>query len=220
MESAARLLLFLPVLLFSVVVHEYAHARVALEQGDTTAAMLGRLTLNPLVHLDLLGSLLVPVALWFLPGGFIFGWARPVPINSRNFRNYRRGDILVSVAGVGANFLLAAVCVVLLIAFVHLTRAWPEAAGVLEPLRLMARFGLFFNLLLGVFNLVPVPPLDGSHLLYHLLPPRLGARYRKLGRYSPVLLLAVLFFPGLLSAALLPVDALMWIADRVIGALT
>ncbi|MFQ5889333.1 MAG: site-2 protease family protein [Gemmatimonadota bacterium] len=219
MDSVAQLVLVLPVLLISVVAHEYAHARVALWQGDHTAAMLGRVTLNPLVHIDPVGTFLVPVVLWLLPGGFIFGWARPVPINSRNFRDYRRGDLLVSAAGVAANFALAVACTLLLVVLTHLGRAWSSGTGAIEPLFLMARFGLFFNLLLGVFNLIPVPPLDGSHLLYHLLPPHLGARYRELGRYSAVLLLAVLVFPGLLTAILLPVDLLMGLAEAVIGLL-
>ena len=90
-----QLLIMLPVLIFSIVLHEVAHGWVARQQGDNTAAMLGRLTLNPIPHIDPVGSLLVPAMLSLLPGGLIFGWAKPVPINPRNFRNYKRGDILV-----------------------------------------------------------------------------------------------------------------------------
>jgi Zn-dependent protease len=213
--SVSDILLYAPVLLLSVVIHEYAHARVALAQGDDTALMLGRVTMNPLRHIDPVGTVLVPLGLWAMQAGFIFGWARPVPVNSRKFENYRRGDILVSVAGVAANFALAVAC---LLAVVVLLRVQGAAGGsaVLDSLLRMARFGILFNLILGVFNLVPVPPLDGSHLLYHLLPPSLGARYRALSRYSFLFLAAVLFVPGLLDAIFYPVGVLMGAADRVI----
>ena len=95
-----ELLLIVPILLFSVVVHEVAHAWQALREGDTTARDLGRITLNPIPHLDPVGSLLVPLLLYFLPGDFLFGWAKPVPVNPRNYRNYRAGDIRVSLAGI------------------------------------------------------------------------------------------------------------------------
>jgi len=218
MERYGQLLLFFPVLLFSVVVHEYAHARVALSQGDRTAAMLGRITLNPIPHIDLLGSIIVPIVLWLSPGGFLIGWAKPVPVNPRNFRNYRRGDILVSAAGVAANFALAVVFTLMVVVINRLVGVVGES--VLEPLKLlryMAAFGIYINLLLGVFNLFPVPPLDGSHLLYHMLPPRLGARYREFGRFGIGILFLFLLVPGLLSVLLRPVDLLMGVSAAVIG---
>jgi len=209
MNDFSTLVLVLPVLVLSVVLHEWAHARVAVWQGDPTPAMLGRLTLNPIPHIDPIGSILVPVVLWLLPGGFLFGWARPVPINSRNFRDYRKGDILVSLAGVTVNFLLALGFVLVFAGASHLVRLGGEGVGgVAVNLARMARYGIFINLILGVFNLVPVPPLDGSHVLYHFLPPDLGARYRELGRYSLVLLAVVMFFPGILSVILYPVHFL------------
>ncbi len=220
MESVGELLVYVPMLLLSVTVHEYAHARVALSQGDDTALMLGRVTMNPLRHIDPIGTVLVPLGLWAMRAGFLFGWARPVPVNSRKFDNYRRGDILVSLAGVAANFALAAVCTLAVVALTWGMRASGDALtapiGVLID---MARFGIFFNLILGVFNLVPVPPLDGSHVLYHLLPPQLGARFRELGRYSFVFLAAILFVPGLLDAIFYPVSVLMQLANGVIDLL-
>jgi len=176
--STSDILLFAPILLLSVVIHEYAHARVALAQGDNTAQLLGRVTLNPLRHIDPIGTVLVPLGLWAMQAGFLFGCARAVPINPQNFKNYRRGDILVSIAGVAANFALAIVCTLATIVLLRIQDA-TGASAVITALVRMARFGIFFNLILGVFNLVPLPPLDGSHVLYHLLPPRLGARYRE-----------------------------------------
>ncbi|HKK08678.1 MAG TPA: site-2 protease family protein [Gemmatimonadota bacterium] len=209
MNDFSTLILILPVLLLSVILHEWAHARVAVWQGDPTPAMLGRLTLNPLPHIDPIGSVLVPVVLWLLPGSFLFGWAKPVPVNSRNFKNYRKGDILVSLAGVTVNFLLALAFVLVFALLSHVLRwAGGPVADWAVMLRGMARYGIFINLILGVFNLIPVPPLDGSHVLYHFLPPDLGARYRALGRYSLVLLAAVMFFPGILSFVLYPVHVL------------
>jgi Zn-dependent protease len=215
MASYDALLLFVPVLLISVVAHEYAHARVAVSQGDPTPLMLGRLTLNPLPHIDPVGTVLVPLLLFFSQAGFIIGWAKPVPVNTRNFRDYRRGDVLVSIAGVTANFLLA---LVFFLAALGLSAAGVAASapGLAGGLRRMSEFGLFLNLLLGIFNLIPIPPLDGSHLLYHLLPPALGARYRAVGRYGMVLLFLVILVPGLLGTLLYPVRFLMEIARGVI----
>jgi len=213
--SYDALLLFVPVLLLSVVAHEYAHARVAVSQGDLTPAMLGRLTMNPVPHIDPVGTVLVPLLLFFSQAGFLFGWAKPVPVNTRNFRNYRRGDVLVSVAGVAANFLLALAFFLAALALAA-GGVTASSSGVPGALRRMAQFGLFFNLLLGVFNLIPIPPLDGSHVLYHLLPPALGARYRALGRYGILLLFLVLIVPGALNVLLLPVRFLMGVAQGVI----
>lgn len=214
---AAELLLVLPVLVLSVVVHEYAHARIAVAQGDPTPAAAGRLTLNPIPHIDLMGSVLVPIGLWVASGGAaVFGWAKPVPVNPDNYDDRRRGDLLVSSAGVISNFLLAAAFVLLVILLVHLERALPAFSAMLEPARQMAQFGILINLLLGVFNLVPVPPLDGSHLLYYVLPRHLRARYQSLGRYGFLVLLLILFVPGLFDVVLWPVWRLYDLAGALI----
>lgn len=212
-------LLIVPVLLLSVVVHEVAHAWQALREGDPTARDLGRITLNPVPHLDLVGSIIVPLALHLLPGNFLFGWARPVPVNPRNYRNRRAGDIRVSLAGIVANLGL----VVLFAAGIALLTILGGVLSVDGPIAItvssILRYGVLINLILAYFNLIPIPPLDGSHVLYHLLPPWLGARYRALGRYGiAILLLMLLVFPQGFATLLSPVlVAFDWTVGMVSG---
>jgi Zn-dependent protease len=213
-----EVLLYLPVLLLSVVAHEFAHAWVALRQGDDTAYKLGRVTLNPLPHIDLVGSVLFPMLLWMTQAGFLFGWARPVPVDPRKYRSYRRGDILVSLAGISANLLLALAFTIATVLLIWLGRHIPALAASAALMTRMSGYGVEINLLLAFFNLIPIPPLDGSHVVYHLLPPRLGARYREMGRYGMLVLLAILFFaPGILSFFLWPVSELQRLARAFIG---
>jgi Zn-dependent protease len=190
------LLIQLPVLIFSIVVHEVAHGWVALKEGDTTALMLGRITLNPVPHVDPVGSLVVPVLLGLTGSPVLLGWAKPVPVNPRNFRNYRRGDIRVSLAGVTANLLLSFVFALLLVGVLWLHLAAPGGAEWWAVMRRMFEYGVLINILLMLFNLIPIPPLDGSHVFYYLLPPELGARYRALGMYGLVLVFAFLMLGG------------------------
>lgn len=213
------LLIVIPVLLLSVVIHEVAHAWQALREGDTTARDLGRITLNPIPHLDPVGSVIVPLVLHLLPGNFLFGWAKPVPVNPRNYRNYRAGDIRVSLAGIVANLGL----VVLFAAGLALL---PFLDGILPPggtagsIAFSAlSYGVLINLILAYFNLIPIPPLDGSHVLYHLLPPALGARYRAIGRYGiAILFLMLVVFPGGFATLLSPVlVAFDWILETALG---
>jgi Zn-dependent protease len=205
-------LIVLPILLMSVVVHEVAHALVARWEGDDTAYKLGRITLNPVPHLDPMGSIFVPLLLMALPGNFIFGWAKPVPVNPRNFRDYVRGDIRVSLAGIVSNLLLAVLFTLLLTVF-----QWMGArmgfGGTLGYLSQGAYFGLFINLILAFFNLIPIPPLDGSHVVYHILPRGLRERYREFGRYGiGVLMLLVFFVPDGFRILLWPVNHLVDLA--------
>ena len=185
-------------LVFAMTAHEYAHAVTALHQGDDTAYSLGRVTLNPLPHIDPWMSLLLPALLWFGSGGrFTFGGAKPVPVNSRKYHNFRRGDILVSAAGVTVNFLLALLWALVFVLLGLAARFLPGSAGLLETAQRMMLHGIWLNLILCFFNLIPLPPLDGSHLIYHALPPKAGLWYRGLHRfgYLPLFVLMFLFQP-------------------------
>ena len=192
MENLDKFLLAVPVLLFSMVAHEYAHGYAALKQGDPTAQQLGRLTWNPLKHIDPFLTILMPV-MTFWAFGFIFGGAKPVPVNPRNYRNYKRGDIIVSLAGVATNLMLFPVCALLIVVIGLLGRVMQPAVDTLSLLQGMMWYGVQFNLLLAFFNLLPIPPLDGSHVMKWLLPPAWSLRYQQLGRYGIVILL-VLFW--------------------------
>jgi Zn-dependent protease len=213
-------------LVFAMVAHEYAHAVVALQQGDDTAYVLGRVTLNPLPHIDPFMSLLLPALLWFASSGqFTFGGAKPVPVNSRKFRHYTRGDILVSAAGVTTNFLLALVWAFVFILLGLLARSLPDMGPMLATAQRMMVHGIWLNLLLCFFNLIPIPPLDGSHLLYHALPARAGSWYRGLQRFGYLPLFLLLFvFRGTMAMLLTPVIVMMrllggWIAPYQISSL-
>ncbi len=199
-------ILSLPVLLFSLVAHEYAHARTALWQGDDTGYSLGRVTLNPLPHIDPWMSILVPAILWFTSNGtFLFGGAKPVPVTPRKYKHYVRGDLIVSSAGVITNFFLAFGCAGLFVLLGLLGNVMPGVTEGLATLQRMMLYGIQLNLILCFFNLIPIPPLDGSHLLYHALPAEIGAQYRSIGRFGfiPILIL-IMFLPAVLSFLLTP----------------
>ncbi len=207
----------LPVLLMSVVVHEVAHALVAKWEGDDTAHRLGRITLNPIPHLDTMGSIVVPLLLAALPGDFIFGWAKPVPVNPRNYRDPVMGDIRVSLAGIVSNLILA-VLFTLLLAFLQWLGTKIGYGTALSVISQAAYFGIFINLILAFFNLIPIPPLDGSHVVYHLLPQSLKLKYREFGRYGiGVIMLLVFVVPDGFRILLSPVYFLTDLALAFVG---
>jgi Zn-dependent protease len=167
-------------LLFSLSVHESAHAWMASRLGDQTARMLGRVSLNPIDHVDPIGTLLIPALMIFGPlfgfnffGGFLFGWAKPVPIISRNFRNFKRDDMLVSLAGPASNLLLAFIAFLSLAAVFFSESHLPEGVSpstTQQSLEMLCNIAMQLNLTLCIFNLLPIPPLDGSHILRNILP--------------------------------------------------
>lgn len=190
--QAEVLALGIIILLFSVILHEVMHGWVALQFGDHTAERAGRLTLNPIPHIDPIGTILVPAVL-ILPAvlfgtspGFIIGWAKPVPVNPLNFRNLQRGELLVSAAGVLANLGLAVAATLIF----HLVKG----SGNL-PIQSLLLFTININLILAIFNSLPIPPLDGSKIVMSFLPAKLAASYAQLEKYGFLILLFLLFFP-------------------------
>ncbi len=203
------ILILILVLLVSIVLHELAHAWVARREGDDTAERLGRITLNPVRHLDPIGSLVVPAVLASIPGGFIFGWAKPVPVNPNNFRDPVWSDVRVSLAGIAVNLCLAVAFALLLVPIAGM--AGPGSSDLWGVLYQGAFYGVIINLILAIFNLIPVPPLDGSHVFKHLLPQGLRPAYQGLGRFGLLLLIGVLWFlPGGFGIVMVPV---MFLAD-------
>lgn len=202
-----NLLLFVPMLLFSVIAHEYAHGYAALKQGDTTARDAGRLTWNPLKHIDPWMTLLLPAILWYASGGtVVLGGAKPVPVDPRNYRHYRRGDIIVSLAGVVTNLLIACGCTIV-VAVLGLLRTGPlePSAGILQG---MMATGIRLNMLLVAFNLLPIPPLDGSQVLKHFLPRSWVLPYQRVGFYGIAVLVLILYMaPRLLEYWLHPANS-------------
>jgi Zn-dependent protease len=193
-------LVILPVLLFSVVLHELAHGWMALKLGDPTARDQGRLTLNPIPHIDLFGSILIPLLSLAAAGSVFIAWAKPVPVNPANFSNPRRDDILVSAVGPITNLVISFGCTLIVIALVLLGRTiltgnQPLLEEVFDFLKRMFYGGIFLNIVLAVFNLIPVPPLDGSHLLASVLPSSLAARFRSIGFFGVFVLIALMRVP-------------------------
>lgn len=189
--------------LFAIVIHEVAHGWVANYLGDPTARMLGRLSINPFKHVDLIGTVIVPVLMLSL-GGFLFGWAKPVPIDSRNFRNPARDMIWVALAGPVSNLIMALLWMVLL--KVNLAFFAAEQYFYV-PLRYMAEMGVQINIVLMVLNILPIPPLDGAKVLIGLLPNSAARKLSRLEPYGFFIVLALVYF-GIFSMLLQPVFAL------------
>jgi Zn-dependent protease len=192
----------IPVLLFAFVAHEWGHAYAALKQGDPTAYNAGRLTFNPIVHIDPFRTIILPVVLLSL-GGVAVGGAKPCPVNPANFRSYRRSDIIVSLAGVTMNVLIAIASTLLFLAFGLLGRAIPNASEVLTVIQQMLMISVTYNLLLFFLNLLPIPGFDGGHVLVHFLRPSAAASYKRLESLSLLILFALVSFAGGLFAVLI-----------------
>ena len=214
MSPEVILILFqVVVLILAFSVHESAHAYVAMRLGDPTAYMMGRVTLNPLKHLDPWGSILIPaMSLYF--GGFLIGWAKPCPITPRNFKDIRRGEILTALAGPASNLAMASIALFLLVLLKHFIAGGMVAIAAamavanhvpldltgiaLFPVAMLLYYGILINLLLFVFNLLPIPPLDGSQVLRQFLPYGAERVYDRIGIWGLVLFF---FFGGTVLAA-------------------
>lgn len=179
----------LVILFFSIIFHEYAHGYVAMRCGDNTAKYAGRLTFNPIPHVDLFGTVILPLLLYFTQSSFLFGWAKPVPVNPYNFRNPEIDNLKVSLAGPVSNLLLAVGFTILSIL---LGMFFKEYFYILIP---YLKYGLKMNVLLAIFNLIPIPPLDGSHVLSYFLPPDLALKYQQIQQYGMMLLVIFIMTP-------------------------
>ncbi len=198
-----KLVIFILPLIFAITVHEAAHGWMARRLGDRTAEMLGRVTINPLKHIDPIGTILVPLGVYLMTG-FMFGWAKPVPVDWRNLNQPKRDMGLVALAGPGANLIMALIWA-LLVYVGALTLMHVQWLGV--PLLLMAVAGVLINTVLMALNLLPVPPLDGGRIVYSLLPPKQAQAYSRLESYGLFIVL-ILLATGLLGVILGPVVGL------------
>ncbi len=191
-----NLLVTMPIFLLSLSVHEAAHAATAYYLGDPTARDLGRVTINPVPHIDPIGTILMPIISSLMGGFAMIGWAKPVPIDWRNLRNIKRDDTLIAVAGPISNLILAFVFVAgLAVVGSGVIDTAPGTAG--ELLYRFSRYGLIINVALAMFNMIPIPPLDGSHVLANALPNDLAEKYRSFSMYGIFLLLILLNFTPL-----------------------
>lgn len=198
MVNIQSLLIWAIPVLFAITVHETAHGWMALKLGDRTAWMMGRITLNPIKHIDPIGTLLIPTVLYF-SSGFIFGYAKPVPINFNALRSPKKDMLWVAIAGPVSNFIMA---------FLWLLALMLAVNSNLQFLLEMAKVGIYINLLLAVLNLLPLPPLDGGRVMSALLPKKLAYQYNQLEPYGLFILLGLLFL-GVFQTIILPIVMLI-----------
>ena len=185
------LLIYIIPVLFAITLHEVAHGYIAKKLGDHTAALLGRLSINPIKHIDPIGTVLVPLLMFFM-GGFIFGWAKPVPIDWRNLKNPKRDMALVAIAGPVANLIMALFWGIIAKIAISMHISSPEAAIIFYNMGLA---GVMVNIALMVLNLIPIPPLDGSRVITSFLPKDVAIKYNQIERWGFFILLAFIIIP-------------------------
>lgn len=202
-DRLAQFIIFFPVFLFSLSFHEASHAWTANRLGDSTSRVLGRMTLNPLAHIDWIGTVLFPLMMFLMPGLLLFGWAKPVPVNPNNLRGGRKGNLRVAAAGPLSNIFLAFVFSALLHGLVR----FDTGNSAISSLMQILGTGVYLNLMLAFFNLVPIHPLDGSQVLAGLLPLKYLDTYDRLNRYGFLILIAALYL-GLFRYLTIPISIL------------
>lgn len=197
-------------ILIAITFHEVAHGFVAYKCGDSTAKMMGRLTLNPIAHIDPVGTIIVPLMLFiFSKGTFIFGTAKPVPVNFYNLRHPRRDSALVSAAGPATNVIIAFISILLLVLIDKISIVFTSSAfigqKIIIPLNKMLQYSVSFNIFIAAFNLLPVPPLDGGRIVTSLLPTKHSYQFSKIEPYG-ILIVLVLWFTGIARYIIVPIQ--------------
>lgn len=190
LSLAQHIAVYILPVIFAITVHEVAHGWVAQKYGDNTAANLGRLTLNPIKHIDLLGTIILPALLLVTGTGFVFGWAKPVPVDPRYFKKPRQNMAIVALAGPVSNLLMAIGWALI----ARLGVAFSENQSIALPLIYSGVAGISINLILMLLNLLPIPPLDGSRVLSGILPSHLAWQFNKLERFGFLIVMAMLYF--------------------------
>lgn len=210
-DIARKILIYAPGVLIAVTLHEAAHGFVANRLGDPTARMMGRMTLNPIKHIDPVGTILIPaMVLLFTGGSFVFGYAKPVPINPYNFKNPKKDMAISAAGGPATNIALALISAIILKVIIIAAGFLPDAVinTVLKPMSLMLNGSIFINVILAVFNMIPVPPLDGGRVLIGFLPDRHAATYSRIEPYG-MMIVILLIVTGIAQKLMLPIIILL-----------
>lgn len=210
MHDVTKIVLSIVPLLFAIILHEVSHGWVAEKLGDPTARMLGRITLNPISHIDPIGTIIVPGILLLTGSHFLFGWAKPVPVNFANLRGGRRDMALVALCGPLSNFLLAVLSSIIFhLTFGGVTGPVGISDRIITPIHIMANYSVLFNLVLMVINLLPILPLDGGRIVAGLVPMHIAISMERMERYG-MLIVLLLIASGIWSYVVSPVIYIFW----------